>query len=243
MGSLGLGFFIANLVHFLTIWDEQYHALVAKNMLKNPFRPTLYSNPLLEYDYHNWTGNYIWLHKQPLFLWQIALSLKIFGINELAVRIPSILLHAITSILVYRIGKIVHSGTVGFYGALFFTVAWYPLELISGRVGTDHNDVAFLFYVTASFFAWFEYKNSQKSYWLIFIGVFSGCAVLVKWLVGLLIYAVWAISLGANDKKNWFRIKEYYPLFISFLISLAVIIPWQVYILIKYPLEANNAML
>ena len=105
-GSLGLGFFIANLDNFLIIWDEQYHALVAKHMLDNPFRPTLYSIPLLDYDYKNWTSNHVWVHKQPLFLWQMALSLKMFGINEMAIRIPSILLHACTTLIIYRIGKI-----------------------------------------------------------------------------------------------------------------------------------------
>jgi len=239
LGSLGLGFFIANLDHFLILWDEQYHALVAKNMLDNPFKPTLYSTPLLEYDYRNWTANHIWLHKQPLFLWQIALSLKFFGINELAVRIPSILLHAIAALMIYRIGKISYSPTVGFYGALFFSVAYHPLELIAGKYATDHNDIAFLFYVTASFWAWFEYQNSKNSYWLILIGIFSGCAVLVKWLVGLLIYAVWTISLGVNDKKNWLKLKAYFPILISFTISLLVFIPWQLYTFYKYPLEAK----
>lgn len=239
LGSLALGFFIANLDNFLVIWDEQYHALVAKHMLDNPFKPTLYSTPLLEYDYRNWTVNHIWLHKQPLFLWQIALSLKIFGINELAVRIPSIILHAIATLMIYRIGKLSYSAVVGFYGALFFSVAYHLLELIAGKYATDHNDIAFLFYITASFWAWFEYQNSQNKYWLIVIGIFSGCAVLVKWLVGLLIYAVWVISLGVNDKKNWLKLKSYFPIFTSFVTSLILFIPWQLYILNKYPAEAK----
>ena len=147
LGSLGLGYFIANLDPFLILWDEQYHALVAKNLIANPLKPTLYSTPLLEYDYKNWTANHIWLHKQPLFLWQIALSLKLFGINTLAVRIPSILLHAILALMIFRIGKISNSERVGYYGALFFTVAYYPLELVSARFSTDHNDLSFLFYI------------------------------------------------------------------------------------------------
>jgi hypothetical protein len=234
--SIGLGFFIANLDHFLMLWDEQYHSLVAKNMLDNPFKPLLYANPLLDYDYKNWSTNHIWLHKQPLFLWQMAISLKLFGINELAVRVPSIVMHAIVTLMIYRIGKLVHSATVGFYGALFFTVAYYPLELIAGKYATDHNDVAFLFYVTASFWAWCEYQHSQKSYWIILIGLFSGCAVLVKWLVGLLIYAIWFLSLVLN--KNWLKIRAYFPLIISFVISCFIFIPWQVYTLHKYPIEA-----
>ena len=237
--SLGFGFFIAGLDNFLIIWDEQYHALVAKHLIDNPLKPTLYSKPLLDYDYRNWTGNYIWLHKQPLFLWQMALSLKLFGINELAVRIPSIVLHAIATIMVYRIGKISYNATVGYYGALFFAVSYYLLELVAGKYPTDHNDVAFLFYVTASFWSWYEYQNSRKGYWIIIIGVFAGCAVLVKWLMGLLIYPVWVISLGINDKMNRLKIKSYLPVLKSFVISLLIILPWQIFIYYRYPKEAK----
>ena len=78
--------------HYLHDWDERYHALVAKNLIQHPLKPTLYDNPLLEYDYRNWSGNHIWLHKQPLPLWFIAFSLWLIGINEMAVRLPSIIL-------------------------------------------------------------------------------------------------------------------------------------------------------
>jgi 4-amino-4-deoxy-L-arabinose transferase-like glycosyltransferase len=239
-GSLGLGFFMANLDPFLHLWDEQYHALVAKNMLDNPFKPMLYATPVLEYEYWIWSSNHIWLHKQPLFLWQIALSLKLFGINEMAVRIPGIIMHAIMVFFIYRMGKISYNSNVGFYGALFFTMAFYPLELVAGKFATDHNDIAFLFYITASFWAWFEYQNSKNWKWIILIGLFSGMAVLVKWLVGLLIYSVWFISIGVHDKNNWLRYKSYLPLVYSFVITLLVFLPWQIFILSAYPLEAQH---
>ncbi|MGL5890539.1 MAG: ArnT family glycosyltransferase, partial [Bacteroidia bacterium] len=132
LGSLALGFFIANLDPFLILWDEQYHALVAKSMMKDPFRPMLYAVPVLEYDYTNWSANHIWVHKQPLFLWQMALSLKLFGVNEMAIRIPSIVMHAFAALMIYRIGKISVSADVGYYGALFFTLAYFPLEMVAG---------------------------------------------------------------------------------------------------------------
>lgn len=50
---------------FIHLWDEQFHALVAYNMISDPFNPMLYKNPLLPYGCRNWTSNYIWLHKQP----------------------------------------------------------------------------------------------------------------------------------------------------------------------------------
>ena len=115
LSSLTAGFFISTLDPFLHIWDEQYHALVAKNLTGNWLKPTLFSSPILEYNFRNWTENYIWLHKQPLFLWQIALSIKFFGINELAVRIPSIILHTLTTIIIFRLGSIIKNISTGQY--------------------------------------------------------------------------------------------------------------------------------
>ena len=102
--ALVLYFFVAA-DFFLHHWDERYHALVAKNMMKHPFKPTLYEYPILPYDYTNWTVNHIWLHKQPLALWTIAASFWIFGVNEIALRLPSIILCVIGIYLVFSIGK------------------------------------------------------------------------------------------------------------------------------------------
>ncbi len=237
LGTLCLGYFVASLDPFLNLWDEQYHALVAKNLLSNPLKPTLYSNPLLHFDYRNWTANNVWLHKQPLFLWQIALSLKLFGISELSVRIPSIIMHAFIPVFIYRIGSITINKNSAYYGALFFATAYFPLELIVGGYSTDHNDIAFLFYITASLWSWFEYSQSNKTYWLVLIGIFSGCAVLVKWLMGLLIYVVWIISKLVWGLSGKFKIKSYLPILYSGSVSISVFLPWVLYARIKYPKE------
>lgn len=238
IGAFGLGCFMALLDPYIHTWDELFHALVSKNMIVNPFYPVLYKNTVLEYDYKIWTDNNIWLHKQPLFLWQIALSMKIFGVNEFSLRLPSIILHAILPLLIYRIGKISLNNKIGFYGALFFLCSYYPLELISGKYCNDHNDIAFLFYITSSFWAWFEYTSSKKNSWLILIGLFAGCAVLVKWLMGLLVYVCWAFTF-LSEKKHMFKWKLYIPFVKSFMISLVVSLPWQVYILNRFPVESK----
>ncbi len=54
-----------------------------------------------------------------------------------------------------------------------------------------------------------------------------------------MIYAVWTISIGVNDKKNWLKLKSYFPILISFAISLLIFIPWQLYIFNQYPAEAK----
>ncbi len=237
-GSLLLGFFMAGLDPFLNLWDEQYHALVAKHMVSDPFKPTLYANPLVDVDYRDWGRNHIWLHKQPLFLWQIAGSLALFGESAMAVRIPSVIIHSIASLFIFRIGHLAHNSRTGFYGALFFAVGYYPLELIAGKFPTEHNDISFLFYVLGSFWAWFEYQKSNKPTWLLLIGLFAGCAVLVKWLVGLLVYACWGLML-LFQKSDWpDKFRSFLPLIKSAVVALFVFIPWQIYILIAFPTEA-----
>lgn len=238
--SLVFGFFVSGLDGFLNIWDEQYHALVAKHMMQQPFRPMLYMNPVLPYDHHNWTSNHVWLHKQPLFLWQMVLSMKVFGVGELAVRIPSILMHALATLMVYRIGRMMAGATIGFYGAVFFAVGHYLLELGAGKYATDHNDAAFLFYVTGSIWAWFEYQRSGRSFWVVLIGLLAGCAVLVKWLVGLLVFAIWLAALGANDRKSWVRIRSYVPIAAALFVAGGVFVPWQLHILNAFPVEAQH---
>ncbi|MHC1707454.1 MAG: ArnT family glycosyltransferase [Bacteroidales bacterium] len=237
VGTLSLGCFMALLDPFIILWDEQYHALVAKNMMHNPLKPLLFANPVMGYDYRDWTNNHIWLHKQPLFLWQIALSIKLFGTTAFAVRLPSVIMHAILPLMIYRIGKITAGQKTGFYAAVFFAAAYFPLELTAARYSTDHNDIAFLFYITASLWSWFEYQHTKKIHWVILTGIFSGCAILVKWLVGLLVFLPWGLSIVSDASKRW-SVQSYKHFFLALLICLLLFLPWQIFIFLQYPKEA-----
>src|SRR5688572_9156989 len=238
-GTLLLRLFMAQLDPFLNLWDERYHALVAKNMVLEPLKPMLYANPVSPYNLESWTNNHVWLHKQPLFLWQIALFYKLFGVNEFVLRLPSALMLTVVVYFVYRIGSIIANSKIGFYGAWLFALSFYSLELISGAMSMEHNDAAFLFYCTASIWAWAEYQRSGKKGWLIVIGFASGCAILVKWLTGLLVYSGWGLSLIA-DPKTRFKIKAYLPLLISLSVSVLVFMPWQLYIMSRFPAESAH---
>ena len=146
---------------FLHIWDERFHALVARNLIDNPLKPTLYQNPLLPYNPDIWITNHIWLHKPPLFLWQIALSIKLFGINEFAIRFPSALMSILMLFFLWQIGKIALNKHIAFYALLLYIPSSYFLELTTGFFPTDHNDIAFIFYVTASIWGWVRYNQNK----------------------------------------------------------------------------------
>ncbi len=89
---------------YLHVWDERYHALVAKNMMEHPFQPMLYNNPVLPYDFRAWCCNHIWLNKPPLPFWLMSGSMSLFGVNLFALRLPSFLLSILGIYLTYRIG-------------------------------------------------------------------------------------------------------------------------------------------
>jgi len=237
LGAFAARFFVANLDHFLHIWDESIHALVAKNMMTHPFTPMLYVQDLLPTNDNQYIGAHIWMHKPPLFLWLMAISLKIFGVNEIGVRMPSIVLSSLITPMIYRIGKLTINERVGYYSAFLFALSCYFLEVASGYINTDHNDAVFIFFVSASFWAWFEYNYSGNKKWIYVIGILSGMAVLVKWLTGLLVYFCWGLTI-LFDKEKRESFLSYKDIFISALIALIVFVPWQVYILIRFTQQA-----
>ena len=239
LGALFLRIFIARMDPFLHMWDEQIHAVVAKHMMTHPFKPMLFTDTLLGYDSQNWSANHIWLHKQPLFLWQLALSMKLFGVNVFVLRLPSIVLSTAVVYLIYRMGSLVYTKAAGFYGAILMAGSTFVLQLIAGRIPTDHNDIAFLFYVTASIWAWTEYQQKNRLVWLLLIGIFSGGAVLVKWLPGLLVFSGWFLQIVFTEKN---KRKAFTDFLISFSVTLIVFLPWQMYTFIVFPMESHYEM-
>jgi len=110
---------------------------------------------------------------------------------------------------------------------------------VSGRTEVDHNDVAFLFYVTASIWAWTEYISTKKKYWILLVGLFAGFGVLCKWMVGLLVYSGWGLY---NLMVYRVQIKKYAPILTAFGITVLIVMPWQILIYSWYPAEAQDAM-
>jgi 4-amino-4-deoxy-L-arabinose transferase len=68
------------------------------------------------------------------------------------------------------------------------------------------------------------------------IGVLAGCAVLNKWLTGILVYAGW----GINILLQWphLRRKEMMHIGMAVAVTVLVFLPWQLYIHHRFPEEA-----
>ncbi len=238
LSAFSLYCFAALLDPFLNIWDERFHALVARNMMENPFKPMLYADPVMLMKYDNWDKYHVWLHKQPLFLWQIALSFKLFGISEFALRIPNIIMGTLLIYPAYRAGKLLVNERTGFLCSLLIMSSWIMVELVSGRQEMEHNDIAFFFYVSLSIWTWLEFIHSGKRKWIVLIGLFVGCAILCKWVVGLLVFGGWGLYLILEKRFNWEEIKW---MLLAAVIAVTVAVPWQIYIFSAFPAEAAKS--
>lgn len=213
---------------YLHAWDERYHALVGKNMLKHFFLPTLYDNAILPTDYHYWTLGHVWLHKQPLPLWLIAISLKVFGVNPIAVRIPSIIMTTLGIKLMFDIGRYLYEKRVAFIAAFLYSVSGILIEMSAGRIATDHPEVAFAFFILLGVWCSVRYAQTGKLLYTILAGLAIGLAILCKWLPALIVLPIWVLLAYPRD-RSMRRIVVHGLLLI--IVATAVALPWQLYIL------------
>jgi 4-amino-4-deoxy-L-arabinose transferase-like glycosyltransferase len=229
--------FFASADFYLHPWDEVFHAVASKHMISHPLIPTLYENPVLPYDYKNWTGNYIWVHKQPLPLWTMALSMYLFGINEIALRLPSIILTSIGIWLTYYIGIYFFDKRTGYLAAFFYSINGLIIEMTAGRIPTDHIDDFFLFFVELSVFFIVLFCQKRNSIFNILAALSLGCAILSKWMPALILFPIWLLLVIDSGKFTPKIIVVHFIILLAF--TTVVFLPWQIYIYHTFPIEAK----
>jgi 4-amino-4-deoxy-L-arabinose transferase-like glycosyltransferase len=221
---------------YLHNWDEKFHALVAKNMIDQPLKPTLYKDPLLPYDLKKWYDNHIWLHKQPLPLWMISFCYKICGAGIFITRIPSLIFSLLAIIITYILGNLFFDKKVALLSAFFVSVNGLIIELGAGRIATDHYDLLFFAFIEiAVLFAFLNAKQGKFTF-AILSGLFIGCAMLTKWLPCLIVLPVHFFLL-LHYKTDFKKIAT--QLLLSLITCLLIGLPWQFFISKNYPAEAS----
>lgn len=239
-------------------WDEAYHMLVAKHFLAHPLVPTLYDDTTLPFGRLNWNRDHIWLHKQPLTMWTMALSMRLAGVSPFAARLPSALASTLAILLTYMIGRRLYGPATGFFAAVFHLCTPVMLWLASGALPTDHVDTLLIFLIELGVYlalrdrdrsgsplappsdavlttADSNQKRSGPTWrWAAATGVAAGLAFLTKWSIGLLILPLWLfLVLGY---KPWRTLLRDAAIVVAFAFLLAA--PWQIYIHLRWPEEA-----
>ena len=219
--------------HSLHRWDEQFHALVAKQLIADPLTPTLYRRPAVDYDYKDWTRNHVWLHKPPLMLWAMAGSMALFGVDGMTMRLPSMALATVAILLTYLIGSALFDRRVALLGATFHAVNGFVIALVAGRRVADHVDTGLL--VCVALAVWLAVRGRASARTAVAVGVATGLGMLAKSFPALLVLPVIAVVFARD--LPWRRAIARTTL--AAITALAVALPWTIYTWWRWPIETQ----
>jgi len=112
-----------------------------------------------------------WPILQPTW---IALSFKIFGINEISARLPNMFFIILIGIASFFIGKLLSNNyKVAFYCGL--------IALMCGRYDIQtRNETGAIFFITMIFLSVLLYERKRKIIWVIVTGILSGLAAMQR---------------------------------------------------------------
>lgn len=124
--------------------------------------------------------------KPPLFIWFQVVSMKIFGINEFAARLPNAIAGFFTLVVLFFLGRRLYDTRFGLFWVLAYTCSVLPFMYFkSGIIDPWFN--LFIFFGVYNFsFIYFTKKTVNKTYRIFLSALFIGLAVLTKGPVGLL---------------------------------------------------------
>ncbi len=223
--------------------DECCHALVAKNLLKHPLKPTLIDIPYLPTFAFDWGANHVWLHKPILGLWQIAGSYWLFGVNTWALRFPSVILSTAAVWLTYLIGKELLSRQSGFIAATIQAFSPFLIRLIHGYQFSDAIDVSLLFWIEFAIYFLVRALRTGKWWYVGLAGFGQGCAFLSKSYLALivtgLIVTAWIAPILGMGKRADTRIQGRHVLGLTSVFLLTAL-PWTLWTAIQFPVEFQH---
>ncbi len=198
---------IDNLV--VNLWDESRLAINAVEMHLNG----------------NWLVTHfegkpdLWNTKPPLAIWLQVISFKFFGINELALRLPTAIAVCLTALLLWYLPKAhLKNDTVGVLAALILLNSNGYFCIHVSRTA-DYEAVLILWLVAAAF-SWFLYTETNKARWLWVGCLFLTLGALTKSVQALLILpGVFAYFLISGSFKSAVRRISLYTGILTFIVA------------------------
>jgi len=148
---------------------------------------------LLSSDFLNVQIDYnVFWEKPPLFIWMQALSMKIFGVNEFAARLPNAICGAFTLLVLFNFGRHVYGQKFGLLWVLVYVGSILPLVYFkSGIIDPWFNLFIFLgVYYFIIYQDTLIYRSKSDRIDIALSALFLGLAVLTKGPAALLIFGL-----------------------------------------------------
>jgi len=197
--------------------DAQY-AEVAREMVETG----QWLSPQLDY--------VLFLNKPPLSYWLIGASFEVFGVNELAARLPGVLTALVLLLIIWRLGGILWDARAAWYGAaVLLTTGGILLE-----ARTVRPDLLLTAGIAGALLAATRLAARPRARgaligWQVALAV----ALLAKGMVGLLVpaAAVAAAVLASGD----YRLLRTLAHPRAWWLFVALVVPWHVVVAWQHP--------
>jgi 4-amino-4-deoxy-L-arabinose transferase-like glycosyltransferase len=189
-------------------WDEINFAECAREMIvsKDYLRPQIDFMPFWE--------------KPPFFMWMQVVSMKLFGINELAARFPNAFAGIITLVALFYAGKRVVNEKMATWWVLLYAASWLPHFYFK----TGIIDPTFNLFIFLAFFQVYLLRVERKTIHAVLAGLFLGMAVLTKGPVAILIAGLaFAVYVAVRRSLTDYKIKH---LLMIAVLALVPVLAW-----------------
>lgn len=185
------------------------------------------------------TGDYVtprvgtepFFEKPPLLYWLVAASLRWFGQNEAAARLPSAFAASLTALVVFLFGHRYLNQRSAFAAVAFLVIA--PVFVASARLAT--TDALLVLFLTAAMFSLFQsWIAGDRSRWLwtCVAGASMGLGMLAKGAPAVVLPAGTVLLLTFLRRRRQERFassrERLIGLFVVVLLALVVAAPWHI---------------
>jgi membrane-associated phospholipid phosphatase len=179
-----------------------------------------------EAHYREWARRPDWSYysKGPMIAYLIYAGTALFGNTVFGVRIFAVVLSALSSVLLYHLGKRLYDERTGLLAALLVQVV--PLYSVYGVLLTIDSPFIF-FWILSLFLFWKAIDSSSEAspggllFWVL-LGFSIGLGLMTKYTMAFFYLCGFLFFVFHKDSRKFFSDKGPY---ISFLISVAVFTP------------------
>jgi 4-amino-4-deoxy-L-arabinose transferase-like glycosyltransferase len=171
--------------------------------------------------YWTWSKQLQWGYYDhpPMVGFLIWVFTTIAGQSEFGVRMGWVIIGAVLTILLYRLGRrMFRSEQAGFYSALLMNII---LLASTGAIIVTPDGPQGLFWVLATFCV-YRAISDEGNYWWYLAGIFLGLGLFSKYTMILLVPCLFFFLLSYPEGRRWLKRKEPY---FSFLLGLGLFSP------------------
>lgn len=180
--ALSFALRIYNISYHDSYTDEVLYAFRAIGMIDYDTSPTQ-TTPWQWFEDVPWWARLSFHDHPPLFFLIEHLSMKLFGINLIAVRLPVVLFGVGSVILLFLLAKKMFNERVALFAALILGVSSYHVWV--SRIGIQDGMVIFLILLII----WLWLKAIENKKYLLWCGVAIGVGILTKYTI-LIIFPI-----------------------------------------------------